>query len=471
MTGGSTENHSIDKDAISLFQSGKFASCLSFCRDIIAGGTASVMILRIAGKSAAALGDPESAICYFRDALNFNNSIGEIHTELGIELQNLGRLEEAETALLQGARLSPSLMAAHANLGLVRTTLRKFEEAEQAYRTAISIEPNSAILYSNLAKLYIETGRYADAAEVCQQAIQLAPDFAPARHNLASIHRHQGQHGAAAESYREALRLDPGNAQSWSSLGSVLLNLEDLSGARDAYQKALEIEPDDPDAIHMTASIDGETADAPPDGYVRSLFDDYARKFENHLTGTLEYRLPEILETAIKSYVASHPDRGERFARLLDLGCGTGLVGKYLHPYAHELVGVDLSPNMLEIADRKGVYTELWENDVLAYLNSAANRSFDLITAADVFIYVGALTDIFQQVARVLQPNGLFVFSTEKLEIGTFEVSLSGRYKHSRAHLEDLANRSGFTLARLEELTIRQEFGNSIEGYLVCLEI
>ncbi|MDA0238941.1 MAG: methyltransferase domain-containing protein [Proteobacteria bacterium] len=176
------------------------------------------------------------------------------------------------------------------------------------------------------------------------------------------------------------------------------------------------------------------------------------------------------METTIKSNLAGRPDKLQRFARLLDLGCGTGLVGKHLAPYTDELVGVDLSPNMLEIADQKGIYTELSESDVLTYLNSAASRSFDLITAADVFVYVGALTDVFRQVARVLRPGGLFAFSIEKLGVGSFEISLSGRYKHSRAYIEDLANRFGFTQAHLEEVIIRQEFDNSIEGYLVCLE-
>lgn len=44
---------------------------------------------------------------------------------------------------------------------------------------------------------------------------------------------------------------------------------------------------------------------------------------------------------------------------ILDLGCGTGLVGSWFKDYARKLVGVDVSPTMLDMATKKGCYHEL----------------------------------------------------------------------------------------------------------------
>src|SRR5207245_6254227 len=95
-------------------------------------------------------------------------------------------------------------------------------------------------------------------------------------------------------------------------------------------------------------------------------------------------------------------------------GCGTGLCGDGFRPLARRLVGVDLSPGMLERARARGCYDELVCEELTAYVRRCEER-FDLITAADVFCYFGDLTAVFAATAALLRPGGRFIFSVEEL--------------------------------------------------------
>ena len=82
----------------------------------------------------------------------------------------------------------------------------------------------------------------------------------------------------------------------------------------------------------------------------------------------MNYRIPEkafplLVET------------GMAFERILDLGCGTGLAAPYLSTFGGHLVGVDISPRMLEKARERKVYNRLIESEAVAYLANATSNS------------------------------------------------------------------------------------------------
>ena len=165
------------------------------------------------------------------------------------------------------------------------------------------------------------------------------------------------------------------------------------------------------------------------------LFDTYAEQYDKHLVKQLHYRGPQLLRAAVADLPA------DRALEVLDLGCGTGLCGVSFRDLARTLTGIDLSPGMLARARQHGVYDELLQSDIAGFLLSSSTR-YDLILAADVFVYVGDLAGVFQGASRVLRPAGRFIFTVEAHEGEGFVVRPSGRFAHSLAYLADWRRRT-----------------------------
>ena len=151
---------------------------------------------------------------------------------------------------------------------------------------------------------------------------------------------------------------------------------------------------------------------------------------------------------------------------MIDLGCGTGLVGVALAAAGAEITGVDLSPRMLEIAAARGAYARLEQGELVAVLARIPALSVHAVLAADVFIYVGSLEAVFAQAARVLAPDGLFAMSVEKLDAGSYQLRPTGRYAQSAAYLRTLAAQSGLQERSVERAHIRREGRVHVEGWI-----
>ena len=111
------------------------------------------------------------------------------------------------------------------------------------------------------------------------------------------------------------------------------------------YRDWLAREPGNPYAQHHLAASLGEPPERASDAYVEQVFDKFAANFDSHLA-TLQYRAPELVAEALR---ASLPAPAAQYD-IADLGCGTGLCGPLLRPWARSLVGCDLSAAMLERA-------------------------------------------------------------------------------------------------------------------------
>ena len=143
------------------------------------------------------------------------------------------------------------------------------------------------------------------------------------------------------------------------------------------------------------------------DGYVRALFDDYAPKFDRHLTKSLAYRGPELIADALRR-ACSKRLREYRFGLALDLGCGTGLM-------AQALEGVvrlhrrrrSLAAHAGEGARRRSSTMPCTRASSSRFSPGAPTAEADLVVAADVFVYMAALDAAFREAHRVLRREGL----------------------------------------------------------------
>jgi predicted TPR repeat methyltransferase len=211
-----------------------------------------------------------------------------------------------------------------------------------------------------------------------------------------------------------------------------------------------------------------ETGSAPPpradEGYVAALFNQYASHFDERLRGKLDYRGPEQVLEAAQEVLG-----GRQGLDVLELGCGTGLTGVMLRPLAQRLTGVDLSPGMLERARERGVYDALMTGEITEALASSTG-SHQLIVAADVLVYFGALEVLFERVGRRLAPSGLFVFTVEKGEQPGYLLRSTGRYVHSLGYLRECASAAGLLPVIEREQVLRTEKGEPVHGYVVVLQ-
>jgi predicted TPR repeat methyltransferase len=198
--------------------------------------------------------------------------------------------------------------------------------------------------------------------------------------------------------------------------------------------------------------------------YVRRLFDQHAPEFDAALE-RLGYRGPALLCDAVRAV----SDARLRFDRALDLGCGTGLGGAAFRPHVDRLVGVDISPAMVEQARQKGLYDCLVVGDLGEFLRAEAAREarYQLVLAADVFVYCADLTAIAAAVAGVLPGGGLFAFTVETHDGTGVRLRETLRYAHATGHVRDALHRAGLNILALDPAATRNEKGGPVAGLVV----
>jgi len=279
------------------------------------------------------------------------------------------------------------------------------------------------------ARAYLDAGDHAAAADLFLQALERAPGWLPALVGAADALVAAGRRDEAEPLLREALARDD------DGLFGTSLKLAALGLA--------------------------EVPAAPPEAYVRGLFDDYADRFETVLVDDLGYRAPWLLADLIDKV---RPDAA--FARGLDLGCGTGLMAEALKGRVTYFAGCDLSPEMVARADAGQRYQALAVTDAATYL-SATGDSYDLVTAADVLVYVGALDALFRAVAARLPPDGLFAFTVEEADGGDLVLRDSLRYAHGEAYIRRVLAEAGLAVVELRRDRLRLDRGAPIRGLVV----
>ncbi|HWK87178.1 MAG TPA: methyltransferase domain-containing protein [Xanthobacteraceae bacterium] len=288
------------------------------------------------------------------------------------------------------------------------------------------------------------------------------------RHEWARGLLERGDVQAAIELLDETLIRGPRFIAGWFLLGEANELAGNKEAAITAFRRALKLDPEDRlgaglRLARLRARKPQTMARAMSPAYVRTLFDQYAGRFDRELVEALHYSGPALIAAAL---VKTAGER--RFKRVLDLGCGTGLMGEAIRGRAEQLIGVDLSENMVGAARRKQIYDRLAVAD-LAYFLAAEPETFDLILAADVFVYLPDLKPVCAAVAHKLLPDGLFAFTVETHEGGDAILRDTLRFAHGERHLRDAASAAGMRILLLENVATRQEQNRPVEGLLAVL--
>ncbi len=236
----------------------------------------------------------------------------------------------------------------------------------------------------------------------------------------------------------------------------------------EVWREVLALDPEDHGGAAVRLASLGMAGPPPraPRAYVETLFDQTAEVFDEVLVDHLGYSVPEQMRQCLEAGEA------HAFARMLDLGCGTGLVGVALREMAREIIGVDLSENMLAHAFEREVYDDLYVGEAVQFLEEEDGEPFDLITAADVMPYLGDLAPLFAAAAPVLHAGGLLIFSTETLADHQFgdrdwTVGPHQRFAHRLDYVVRELTGAGFEPVEARQIVIRHEEGEPITGHLV----
>jgi predicted TPR repeat methyltransferase len=385
---------------------------------------------------------------------------------LGVAKFQLGDGAAAVDLIGRAIALKPEFASAYNNLGNVLKRLHRSAEAAQAYRRVIELDPENADAYNNLGALVRVEGQAAEAEKILRRALELEPRHAEAFHNLGNILVELKRDNEAADMYTQAMRLRPYDAESYLRLSRALYGLKREQEALEVYEKWLEIEPDSCEAQHMLAAASGRTVPRrASDAYVQHIFDRFADSFDGVLEN-LQYRAPQLLVDLVAKSMGS----GQGKLDVLDAGCGTGLCGPLLKAWSHRLVGVDLSPKMVEKARLREVYDHLVVGELTAYL-STHSAAYDLVIAADTLCYFGDLTAVITAAAACLRPGGRFGFTLEEVADSDapdgYRLQFHGRYGHPESYVRRVMAGASLEPVSIEQAVLRLERREPVPGLVV----
>lgn len=333
-------------------------------------------------------------------------------------------------------RQIPDDVSALTTYGNAAFELEKYTEAEDAFTRLLKTDNKDAWIYNSLSQIYQKTKRFRAALEYGWQAVEVSGGTEEHHINFGYLLYETAPENLNAEikEYAQKWLRKYGENATVNHMGNALLHEE-------------KIERADP-------------------RYIQKMFDAFACDFDEILQG-LEYRAPQLLaEETDRIYGGKKHPR----LRIADIGCGTGFCGGFLKKHARwfGLYGIDISQEMLKKAKAKKCYSKLICADLETWF-SENKKKFDLIVAADVLTYFGALENVFSGCCKTLSKNGriLFTASQNNIDDSPYYLHASGRFLHHENYLKKVLSECGFRIEKMELKKLRNEGENPVFGYVV----
>jgi predicted TPR repeat methyltransferase len=265
---------------------------------------------------------------------------------------------------------------------------------------------------------------------------------------------------------QHAAFLAPDDFAQWYALGELAYIVGRRDDSRDAYEKYLRLKPGDAEIEQILAALRNEPPPArAPNRCIEQIYSGFAEYYEDTMCGELAYEAPARLTEALDMVL----ERRE-LLDVLELGCGTGLAAPYLRKRARRLWAIDLSPQMANLARKKGLYDNIEIAEITEWLSRSDAAEFDLIVACDTMIYFGNLPQVIVPAARRIRRGGWLAFTVERGETSPFRLTDSGRYAHTESHIREAANAAGLSVVHLTEGFLRYEYGEPVAGLVAILQ-
>lgn len=441
------------------------------------------------------------AITFYKKAIAIDPNHENTFFNLALAELSEKRTDDAIINLQNTLKINPNHAKARRQLAQILQQRGEFKEAISHYQFSIHDDPDHVDTYINLGAALISTGDIMDAIQQFNKALVLDPQNFEAHYNLGAIYlnaknleqalihyislldkhsspeiyynigviyMYQNRQSDAIGFLRQAIDYDNTYFDAHVNLGVCYLKIHDIAKAAEHYQIAHNIRPNNHEISYLLDALQQKnTQNSAPKDFVRNLFDQYAPYFEKHLMEHLDYQSPQKLYDAVCKIIPAHKTN----LVILDLGCGTGLCGTLFKKSSKKLIGVDISPMMVNEAKSKNLYDEIIIEDIVHALDHLKQN--DLILAADVFGYIGDLDKIFSLAHAALNKEGIFAFTIEKQDdsINTdYHLEQTARFTHSAHYIQQLSKKYGFNIALQEEITLRKQNNTPLQGLLFILK-
>jgi|AntRauTorckE5430_2_1112549.scaffolds.fasta_scaffold00119_14 predicted TPR repeat methyltransferase len=347
----------------------------------------------------------------------------------------------------------------HHGLARVLLALDQDEDALYHFIQAQKLDPSIPHLMENIASYYHIKGMHVNAVEYWLKSLSQTDDPLDIWYNVGVAYQHLNRHEDALRYLNMVLEKEPNHQKAHTNIAALALQNNQREIAIIHYEKVISLDPKNEEIQYILSALKQKDHqfEQSPANYVSNLFDQYAGHYNQHLLKMLKYQLPEKVKYSLHEYLKPKSDK-----TILDLGCGTGLLGSTLSPFAKELTGVDLSPNMLTEAFKTGFYHHLIQQDALTYLNDA--NTFDLIIALELCPYIGNIEPLLQSIHAHLSIDGMFIFS---IETGSKSYALSenARYQHNVIWVNNLLDTIGFSIVEEEPTILRTQNTKPVSGH------
>jgi predicted TPR repeat methyltransferase len=415
----------------------------------------------------------EEAIAAYDRALRVNPQNGDTWYNRGNALRDLKRFEEAIGSYDRALAVQPNNAEAWNNRGNCLQALRRFDEASASYGKAIAINPAYAEAHCNVGSLAIERGNFAEAIACFQRALSQKAEFAEARINLGLALAEQGNVAESVEQARAAAQFADDSGFPRYAFGNLLAKCGLTDEARVQFERCLAEDPDDRRGarLYLAALGSGPMPERAPDALIADVYASRAAFWDRGVAGTESYRGAELVGRAVERLTV-----GTNKIDILDVGCGTGLVGLLVRSRSRRLDGIDLSAAMLEKAKEKRVYDDLHHGDLVAFL-AMRPQTYDVLTAAATLIHFGDLRPVFDAAAVALRDRGLFVFTLfpydadpDGFGVGSADGLLqAGCYAHGTRYVARTAEIAGFATEWVDREIHEYHQGEPRFGLVVAL--
>lgn len=381
----------------------------------------------------------------------------------GLLAEKAGNVKGAFEALRKSVSLAPDWGPGLLELALLLARQNQFKEAVETAEKVALIEPKNLQVLAGVVDIAHRAGHSEMAIRHLRRGLELVPGDVMLRRLLAADLSGLGQHEESLALWSALVAENPQDSKSLIGRVQACIAAGKPADAEQDTAALLNLAPDDAVYQYYAQLARGKTPVQQPAELTRPMFDNMAELYDLHMVRGLKYQLPKQVGDQI---LARHP---EKKINVLDLGCGTGLLGVCLGRLDGALVGVDPSMKMIEQAARHNVYDRFHTVNLHDALRETPDSLYQVIAALDVFIYAGDVTEAIPNALRVLAPGGMMIFSFETAPEQGADLVLqpSGRYAHKRSHVEALCQAAGFATVEVRDTELREENHQPVNGFVV----